>query len=47
MGRVREQLLLRDKRYREFGDYRVLQSWLLHARGVVLEEPLKMVTPPL
>ena len=47
LQRVRDQLLLREKRFREYGDYQILQTWLLHVRGITLKEPLKMVTPPL
>ncbi len=47
LQKVKDHLLLRKERYREFGDYRILQTWLLHVRGITLKEPLKMVTPPL
>ena len=37
----------RTKRYNEFGDYRILQTWLLSVRGITVNEPLKMATSPL
>lgn len=43
---VIEQLQKRTVRLREFGDYRVLQTWLLHVRGVGLTRPLRYATPP-
>ena len=47
LGLAREQLLGRVKRFQEYGDYRILQTWLLLVRGISLKEPLKMVTPPI
>lgn len=47
LQKVREHFLSREKRFKEFGDYRFLQTWLLHIRGIVLKEPLKMATPAL
>ena len=47
IAEVREKLMKRKKRYQEFGDYRILQTWLLSVRGISLKEPLKMATPPL
>lgn len=47
LQKVKDQLLERTQRYREYGDYRILQTWLLYVRGITLKEPLKMTTPPL
>ena len=44
---VRKQLQSRTTRFTEYGDYRILQTWLLAVRGIGLQDPLKMVTPPL
>lgn len=41
-----DQLQNRTVRLHEFGDYRVLQTWLLHVRGVGLTRPLRYATPP-
>ena len=43
---VYECLQNRTVRLREFGDYRTLQTWLLHVRGVGLTKPLRLATPP-
>ena len=43
---VYERLQNRTVRLREFGDYRTLQTWLLHVRGVGLTKPLRLATPP-
>ena len=43
---VQDQLLNWKIRLREFGDYRMLQTWLLHVRGVGLTMPLRLATPP-
>ena len=44
---IRKQLQSRTARFPEYGDYRILQTWLLAVRGIGLQDPLKMVTPPL
>ena len=44
---VKGHLCCRTTRLPEYGDYRLLQTWLLAVRGVHLKEPLKLVTPPL
>ena len=47
LATVREQLRKRTIRFPEYGDYRILQTWLLAIRGVSLKEPLKLAIPPL
>ena len=44
---VQEHLRNRRTRLQEYGDYRLLQTWLLAVRGVQLKEPLKLAVPPL
>ena len=43
---VYDRLPNRKVRLREVGDYRTLQTWLLHVRGVGLTKPLRLATPP-
>ena len=47
LGGLRDKLSWRERRWREVGDYRFLQTWLLSVRGVSLEEPLKMAKQPI
>ena len=43
---VYEQLNNRKFRLCEYGDYRLLQTWLLHVRRVSPTQPLRLASPP-
>ena len=48
LSRVGRKLRERQLRLREFGDYTVLQRWLLAVRGVdITQAPLRMAEPAL
>ncbi len=47
LAEIGEKLRSRKQRMREFGDYELLQNWLLSVRGVELRAELKMGCKPL
>ncbi len=44
---IGEKLRCRSQRLKEFGDYEILQGWLLSVRGVELRSALTMGCKPL
>jgi len=47
LAEIGDKLRRRGKRMREFGDYNILQNWLLSVRGVELRAELTMGCKPL